>query len=214
MTPSDLRGALRLIVITDAVLAHPRSVLEVVSMALSAGARAIQLRNKGDSARELAALGQALRGPTRDAGALLFVNDRLDLALAVDADGVHLGPHDLPVRAVRAVAPRGFLIGRSADDPEVARVAVADGADYIGCGTVYSTSTKLDAGDVIGLAGLRRVVESVSVPVVAIGGITPHRTAEVAATGAAGAAVVGAVMGVTDPAVAVGALMRSFLPGP
>lgn len=212
MTPSDLRGTLRLIVVTDAGLAQPRSVLEVVSLALSAGARAIQLRNKGDSPRELAALGHALRGPTRDAGALLFVNDRLDLALAVGADGVHLGPEDLPVRAVRAVAPSGFLIGRSADDPEVARVAVADGVDYIGCGTVYSTSTKADAGGVIGLAGLRRVVESVPVPVVAIGGITPQRTADVAATGAAGVAVVGAVMAVSDPAAAVRSLMESFLP--
>lgn len=212
MTSPPLRKALRLIVITDAGLARPRSVLEVVSLALSAGAQAIQLRNKGDSPRELAELGRALRGPTREAGALLFVNDRLDLALAVGADGVHLGPNDLPVRAVRAAAPDGFLIGRSADDPEVARAAVGDGADYIGCGTVYTTSTKPDAGDVIGLAGLRRVVEAVPVPVVAIGGISPDRTAEVAATGAAGVAVVGAVMAAADPAAAVRALLEPFIP--
>ncbi|HKJ03378.1 MAG TPA: thiamine phosphate synthase, partial [Longimicrobiales bacterium] len=152
--------------ITDAGLARPRSVLEVVTSALSAGAPAIQLRNKGDAPRQLLELGRALRRATRDTGALLFVNDRLDLALAVEADGVHLGPDDLPVAAVRRVAPPGFLIGRSADDPEVARTAVADGADYIGCGTVYATSTKRDAGEVIGLAGLRRVVEAVEVPVV------------------------------------------------
>lgn len=210
MTSTPLWKALRLIVITDAGLARPRSVVEVVSLALSAGARAIQLRNKGDTPRELAELGRALRGPTRDAGALLFMNDRLDLALAVGADGVHLGPHDLPVHAVRKAAPEGFLIGRSADDPHIARVAVDDGADYIGCGTVYATSTKPDAGDVIGLVGLRRVVEAVSVPVVAIGGITPERVTEVAANGAAGVAVVGAVMAATDPAAAVRSLMEPF----
>lgn len=210
MTPSRLREALRLIVITDRGLARPRSVLEVVALALSGGAGAVQLRNKGDSPRELAELGHALRGPTRDAGALLFVNDRLDLALVVGADGVHLGPHDLPVRAVRAAAPRGFLIGRSADDPEVAMDAVADGADYIGCGAVYATSTKPDAGDVIGLAGLRQVVEAVPVPVVAIGGITPERVGAVAATGAAGVAVVGAVMAAADPAAAVRSLLEPF----
>ena len=212
MTPSQLRGALRLIVVTDAGLAQPRTVLEVVSLALAAGARAIQLRNKGDSPRELAELGRALRGPTRDAGALLFVNDRLDLALAVGADGVHLGPHDVPVRAVRAAAPEGFLIGRSADEPHVATVAVDDGADYIGCGTVYATSTKADAGDVIGLDGLRRVVEAVSVPVVAIGGITPQRAPDVAATGAAGVAVVGAIMSAADPTAVVRSLLEPFIP--
>lgn len=208
---ADLKRGLRLIVVTDARLAQPRSVLEVVREALRGGAPAVQLRNKGDSTRQLLALGHALRQATRETGALLFVNDRLDLALAVEADGVHLGPHDLPVRAVRRVAPPGFLIGRSADDPEVARTAVAEGADYIGCGTVYPTSTKRDVGDVIGLDGLRCVIGAVSVPVVAIGGITPDRAPELAATGATGVAVVGALMAAADPAAAVRALMEPFV---
>jgi thiamine-phosphate diphosphorylase len=199
------------VVITDAGLAHPRSVNEVISLALSAGAPAIQIRNKGDSPRQLVELGRALRTATREAGALLFLNDRMDLALAVEADGVHLGPNDLPVRAVRRIAPPGFLIGRSADDPDVARQAVEDGADYIGCGTVYPTSTKRDAGEVIGLDGLLRVVRAVSVPVVAIGGITTDRAAEVAAAGAAGVAVVGAVMAAADPVAAVRRLREPFI---
>ncbi len=205
-----LARALRVLVLTDPGLAAPRTVLEVVEAALAAGAGAVQLRHKGASARELLDVGRALRAATRRAGALLFVNDRLDVALAVDADGVHVGPHDLPVADVRRASPEGFLVGRSADDPEVARQAVAEGADYLGCGTVYPTTTKDDAGSVIGLAGLRRVVEAVSVPVVAIGGITPPRAAEVAATGAAGVAVVGAVMGADDPGAAVRALAAPF----
>ncbi len=208
--PEELRGLLRLLVITDGQLAAPWSVVDVVAHSLEAGARAIQLRNKGDSARELIATGQALRVLTREHEALLFVNDRLDVALSLEADGVHLGPSDLPVAAARAIVPEGFLIGRSADDPEIARRAVADGADYIGCGTVYATTTKGDAGDVIGLTGLERVAASVDVPVVAIGGITRGRAGEVAATSAAGIAVVGAVMSAPDPQAVVRALLEPF----
>jgi len=205
-----LARALRLLVLTDAPLAAPRTVPEVVSAALEAGARAVQLRNKGESARELLAVGTELRSLTREAGALLFVNDRLDVALALEADGIHVGPDDLPVAVVRRHVPERFLVGRSADDPVVARSAVEDGADYIGCGTVYPTSTKAGAGDVIGVEGLRRVVEVVPVPVVGIGGITVARAAEVAATGAAGVAVVGAVMGAADPKSAVRGFLEAF----
>lgn len=210
MTTADLARALRLVVITDRRLAGDRPVVEVVAQALEGGAPAVQLRNKGDSARELLATGRQLRALTREAGALLFVNDRLDVALAVEADGVHLGPDDLPVAAVRRLAPGGFLVGRSADDPDVARRAVEDGADYIGCGTVYPTTTKADAGATIGLEGLDRVAGAVPVPVVGIGGIVVERAAEVAGTRAAGIAVVGAIMGAPDPARVVRALMAPF----
>ena len=210
MTPGALGSLtfrLRLIVITDPGLAAPRSVVGVVRAAIEAGAPAVQLRNKGQSARELLEVGRLLRTITRDSSALFFVNNRLDVALALEADGVHLGPDDLPVAAVRAVAPPGFLIGRSADQVEIARQAVRDGADYIGCGTVYATTTKRDAGDVIGLEGLARVADGVGVPVVGIGGITPTRARQVAATGAAGVAVVGAVMAAEDPGLATAALL-------
>jgi thiamine-phosphate pyrophosphorylase len=189
-----LARRLRLIVITDRELAAPRSVEEVVSRALAAGAPAVQLRAKGTSARELLASGRRLLELTRAAGALLFLNDRADVALALGADGVHVGPDDLPVSTLRPAVPVDFLIGASADDPEVARRLVGEGADYIGCGTVYATATKPDAGNVIGLDGLERVASAVAVPVIAIGGITVERSAEVAATSAAGVAVVGAVM--------------------
>ncbi len=202
-----LHERLRLIVITDVDLARPRSVPEVVREALRAGAPAVQLRDKRAGAGELLERARALLPMVRDAGALLFVNDRLDVALAAGADGVHLGPDDIPVAAARAVVPSGFLVGASTDDPRRARALVADGADYIGCGTVYSTATKQDAGAVIGLSGLQSVAEAVDVPVVGIGGVTAERAAEIATTSASGVAAIAAVMSAAD----VGAAVRGLL---
>jgi thiamine-phosphate pyrophosphorylase len=202
--------ALRLIVITDQRLASPRSVTEVVASALAAGARAIQLRAKDASGDTLLQHAGDLIGLTRAAGALLFINDRVDVALASGADGVHLGPDDLPIAAVRRATPAGLLLGYSTDDPERARQAEADGADYIGCGAVWGTATK-DVGDErIGLAGLRRVAAAVTIPVIAIGGVTPSRAREIPPTGAAGVAVVGAVMAADDPGAAVRSLLDAF----
>jgi thiamine-phosphate pyrophosphorylase len=124
---------------------------------------------------------------------------------------VHLGPDDLPVASARRAAPPGFLIGASADDPDLARRLVADGAGYIGCGTVYATTTKPDAGEIIGLEGLERVARAVEVPVVGIGGITVERAAEVAQkTSAAGVAVVGAVMCAADVSGVVRGLLAPW----
>jgi len=205
----NLAERLQVIVITDRLLARPRGVGHVVDAALSAGAPAVQLREKELPPRDVLPLARRLRAATRAARALFFVNDRLDLALAVHADGVHLGPDDLPVDAARRSAPPGFLIGYSAGTPGTARAAVAAGADYIGCGTVFPTSTKRDAGSAIGLDGLAAAAGAVAVPVVAIGGITPARAPEVFRAGAAGCAAVSAVMGASDPARTVGRLLRA-----
>jgi thiamine-phosphate pyrophosphorylase len=186
-------------------------VLEIVTTALAAGAPAVQVRAKNASARELLELGRAVLPVARAHGALLFVNDRLDVALALGADGVHLGPDDVPVAAARRTASPAFLVGASTDDPEIARKLVADGASYIGCGTVYATTTKPDAGEVIGLDGLDRVAAAVDAPVIGIGGITVERSAEVAArTRAAGVAVVGAVMRAQDVAATVRGLLAPW----
>lgn len=201
---------LRLLVVTDARLAGERGVATVVAAALEVGAPAIQLREKERGAGEVLPLARRLRTMTRDRDALFFVNDRLDLALAAEADGVHLGPRDLPVAEVRQSAPPDFLIGYSTDDPDEARRAEADGADYLGCGTVWPTSSKEDAGQVIGPEGLRRVAAAVSIPVVAIGGVTPHRARELVGTGAAGVAVIGAVMAAPDPGEAARQLLAAF----
>jgi len=202
---------LRLIVITDERLAAPRSLVDVVRAAVEAGAPAIQLRAKDATARETAELGHRLRDVTTRANALLFVNDRFDVALAIDADGVHVGPDDIPVAALRRIAPPGFLIGTSTDEPGEATRLVSEGADYIGCGTVYPTSTKVDAGQTIGLNGLQTVVDAVEVPVVGIGGVDEHGAREIAEhTTAAGVAAIGAVMRTTDPGRAVSAMLRPF----
>jgi thiamine-phosphate pyrophosphorylase len=212
-----LANRLRLIVITDEALVRPRALSDVVREALAAGAPTIQLRLKGASARELLEAARTLIPIVRSAGGLFIVNDRLDVALAGGADGVHLGPDDPPVTDARAVAAEtlgtaaeGFILGCSLDTPDAAAGAEAEGADYLGVGAVYATANKSDAGDVIGLEGLQRVVEAVSIPVVAIGGITPERASAVAETGACGTAVIGAVMGSPEPAKAVRALLSPF----
>ena len=218
---------LRLLVITDAALAAPRKLEDVVIAALQAGAPALQLRDKTASAADL--LDQALRfrDITRRFGALLFINDRLDVALAAGADGAHLGPDDLPVAAARAAVeharaaaaaarhplplPTPFLLGVSTDDPDVARAAEREGADYIGCGAVFGTTSKPGLADErIGTQRLAAVVRAVRIPVVGIGGITPANVGEVADAGAAGAAVIGAVMAAGHPGRAVHDLLAAF----
>jgi thiamine-phosphate pyrophosphorylase len=202
----------RLIVVTGGEQASPRDLLSVVELALRGGAPSVQLRDKHRSVRELRPIALRLRELTHQYQALLFINDRVDLALSVHADGVHLGPRDLPVAAVRKAVPEHLYIGFSADDPDVARSAVAEGADYIGCGTVWPTRSKEDAGTAVGLDGLRRVAEAVSAPVVAIGGITIERAGSLPATGASGAAVVSAVMSAPDPGAAVRRLLEQLGP--
>ena len=206
-----LPDALRLIVITDADLAKPRSVEEVVKEVLEAGVRAIQLRNKNGSARTLLNQAQRLRELTWEWEALLFINDRFDVALAAEADGVHLGPHDLPVRPVREASPPGFLIGASTDVPGVAMELERAGASYIGCGAVFPTTTKPDAGQAIGVSGLASVAAVVDIPVVGIGGVTPAGAHVVALrSGAVGVAVIGSVMTAQHPATVARALMAPF----
>ena len=206
-SPPDLR----LIVITDAAMAAPRTIEDVVEAAVLAGAPAIQLRNKHATAGELVELARRLHAITRAAGALLFINDRVDVALAAGADGVHLGPDDLPVAAADRIARGALLLGYSTDDPALARQAEQDGAAYIGCGAVFGTRTKDVSEERIGTARVREVVDAVSIPVVGIGGITAENAGEVMAAGAAGVAVVSAIMKAADPARATTDLLLALL---
>ena len=201
----------RLIVITDAAIAWPRSVSDIVRQSLIAGAPAVQLRDKAASARELLHQVDTLLPLTRQYGARLFVNDRLDVALLSGADGVHLGPDDLPVATARKLAPAGFLIGYSTDDPAAAVKAERDGADYIGCGAVFGTTSKIEASaERIGVERLDAVARAVTIPVVGIGGISADNVDEVARTAASGVAVIGAVMGAADPLAATRRLLEPF----
>lgn len=205
---ADLRDRLRLIVVTDPDCGPGRGVVEVVRAALRGGAPAVQLRMKDVSAREMAHVARALLALTRAAGALLFVNDRVDVALAVGADGAHVGQDDVPAAAVRAMSPPGFLVGVSAESVELARRAEEDGADYAGVGPVYATGSKADAGDAVGVERIAEVAAAVRIPVVGIGGITAGNAPPVIRAGAAGIAVIGAVMRAEDPESAVRALLR------
>ena len=170
---------------------------------LAGGARLVQLRWKGASARELLAAARAIRPLARAASALFLVNDRPDVARAAEADGVHLGQDDLPVPAARRVLGPGRLIGVSTHDLDQARAAEAADADYIGVGPVYATATKPGALPPRGLALVSAVRAAVRCPLVAIGGITPETAAAVRAAGADAVAMIGALVRAGDPAAAV-----------
>ena len=209
MTAAELAPRLSLIVITDPDCGEGRAIVDVVRAALRAGAPSIQLRGKDHPAREQVELARALLAETRAAGALLWVNDRLDVALAAGADGVHLGQDDLPLEAARPVVPAGFLIGISAETPELALAAERGGASYVGTGPVYATGSKADAGDAVGCERIAEVAQAVRIPVVGIGGIAAANAGEVVRAGAAGVAVISAVMRAADPEAATRDLLRA-----
>ena len=208
MSAAELAPRLSLIVITDPDCGG-RTIIDVVRAALRAGAPSIQLRGKSQPARVQVELARALLAETRAAGALLWVNDRLDVALAIGADGVHLGQDDLPLDAARRIVPAGFLFGISAETLELARVAERDGASYVGTGPVYATGSKADAGEAVGCARIAEVARAVRIPVVGIGGIGAANAGEVVRAGAAGVAVISAVMRAADPEAATRDLLRA-----
>ena len=186
-----------------------RSTREVVEAAVAGGVDVVQLREKGRTARERYRLGRDLRERTREAGVTFLVNDRVDLARAVDADGVHLGNEDLPVEAARELLGPGGVVGRSVSLVDDARAAERAGADYLSVGAVYPTDTKADIDDDEYAVGPERVAEisdAVDVPVVAIGGITVENAPDVVAAGADGVATITAVTAAAEPERATRAL--------
>ncbi len=195
----------RLHVLTDIALQTRLSHADVARAALAGGADTVQFRQKSGGPRELLSGLFPTVGVCRDAGVPCLVDDHLDLALAAGASGVHLGQLDLPVRHARAVADRlgdPFLIGATATTAEGAAEAEAEGADYVGFGPVFPTSSKANPASVKGLDGLRAACEAVSIPVVAIAGITPERVGPCLDAGAWGVAVLSAVTCADDPAAA------------
>jgi thiamine-phosphate pyrophosphorylase len=201
---------LTLYVITDRRLASGRSHEEVAREAIAGGATVIQLRDKEASTKELVEIGRRLRRLTAERGVTFIVNDRVDVALAVDADGVHLGQEDMPAALARQLMGPAKVIGVSAGTVEEAKRAEKEGANYLGVGPVYATATKPDAGEPIGVEGLSEILRAVSIPVVAIGGINEGNVEEVVATGADGVAVVSAVVGAQDIEAAARRLHRKI----
>jgi thiamine-phosphate pyrophosphorylase len=190
-----------------------RDVLTVADAALAGGAPCLQVRLERGTDRERFELTRILVERGRAAGAVVLVNDRVDLALATGADGVHLGAEDLPVAVARRVLGPHRLIGGTAREPATARRLVAEGADYLGVGPVHATRTKDGLPGPLGSAGLHAVTAAVDVPVVAIAGITAERVAPALAAGAYGVAVVAAVSGAADPRTATVELLERISEG-
>lgn len=191
-------------VVTDLGLGRGRSHVEIAAAALAGGADAIQLRDKNAAGRELFETARAIRELTRAAGAAFVVNDRVDLALTVGADAVHVGQSDLPAREVRRLIGWDMVLGVSASDLDQARRALEDGADYLGVGPIFdATATKPDAAAPMGTRGLAALRARGPAPILAIGGIDHGNAEAVIHAGADGLAVISCVVGALDIAAAV-----------
>jgi len=192
MTPGRLPSPLYAIL--DIGLCKGRAPIDILREFLTAGATLVQLRAKDSPSNTFFALAQAARKLTRGAGAKLIVNDRLDIALAVRADGVHLGQEDLPLAAARKMAGDKLIVGVSTHDIEQARRAEVGGAGYIGFGPIFGTATKATGYSPRGVAMLREITDAVNIPVVAIGGINEQNVGEVWQAGADSAAIISDLM--------------------
>lgn len=200
---------LGLYVITDRRFLKGRSYEDMVLAALRGGAHVVQLRDKEMPVRELIALGKRLKEIVHSYGGIFIVNDRVDVALAVGADGVHLGQEDMPLEDARRLLGLGKIIGVSARTPKAAILAEKGGADYIGAGSIGPSPSKPDA-TVIGIEGLQEVASAVRIPVVAIGGITLGMVEGVIGAGASGIAVISEVFGKDDITGAARALSEKI----
>jgi thiamine-phosphate pyrophosphorylase len=186
-----------LYVIIDTAALTGRSHVEAANQAIRGGAKVIQLRDKEHSKKELLAIAEEMKKLCARHNVLFIMNDYLDIALAVDADGLHVGPDDLPVEIARQLLPIDKILGGSARTVENANAARVAGADYIGVGAMYPTSSK-DESEAVGPERLTEIREAVNIPVVAIGGINKNNVREVLAAGADSVAVINAVLGTGD----------------
>lgn len=198
-----------LCLVTDRFQTRGRPLLDVVDECLVAGLKAVQLREKDLTAGELYHLADSLLALASRAGARLFINDRVDVALAVGADGVHLAGHSMPARVVRSKFPGIRLIGVSTHTLEEARAAEAGGADFVLFGPIYETPSKRDRPPQ-GTEPLARVAAELSIPVFAIGGVTPERVHELKSAGARGVAVISAILSADRPGRATKAFIESL----
>jgi thiamine-phosphate pyrophosphorylase len=189
----------RLHLLTDVVLQSRFSHEDLARLGIAGGADTIQLREKGGSTRRMIEVAKSMFAVCRSARVPFIVNDRIDVAIASEADGVHLGQSDFPIPLARKLLGKEKLIGGSAATLEEARICLAEGADYVGFGPVYMTGSKKDAGPVSGLGVLKQVVETIPLPIIAIGGITAENVLEIMKTGAYGIAVISAVCCQIDP---------------
>lgn len=187
-----------------------RTNLQVAQEILASGVKILQYREKNKKQGQMLEECRVLRKMTQEAGALFIVNDHLEIARAVGADGVHVGQDDLPVPIVRQLVGSEMIIGVSTHSPEQAQAALRDGADYIGVGPIYATRTKSDVCDPVGLEYLHYVVENLDIPFVAIGGVKEHNLEEVIMAGAKTVALVTEIVGNENITVMICSLQKKF----
>ncbi|WP_049924305.1 thiamine phosphate synthase [Halopiger djelfimassiliensis] len=194
--------------VTQQSLSNGRSTVEIVEAAIDGGVDVVQLREKDTDARWRYELGLEIRELTADAGVDLIVNDRIDIAEAIDADGVHVGQSDLPVEVARDLLGPDAVVGCSTATVDQALEAEAAGADYLGVGTVYGTTSKdvAEYKDGVGPERIAEIVDAVSIPVVGIGGITADNAGPVVDAGASGVAVISEITAAADPTAATASL--------
>lgn len=195
--------------VTSEVMSNGRKTLDIVDSALAGGVKLIQLREKGTTKNEFYDLALNVRKKTLAIGALLIINDYLDVAMAVDADGVHLGQEDLPVEAAVKLAPE-MIVGTSIHDIAEAKIAEDQGCSYLNIGPIFPTKTKKWDDEYLGLDGLDEIAKHVTVPFTVMGGIKKHHIADLRAHGANIIALVTAVTAADDPKAATQELLRLF----
>lgn len=188
-----------LYVVTDSRLVGRRPLVEVIAAAIRGGAGVIQYREKSLTTRQMVESSGILRQVCAQLGAVFLVNDRVDVALAVDADGVHLGQNDMPVAMARRVLGPHKLLGVSVQDAGAMEEAEREGADYLSLSPVFATPTKPDHEEPLGLEGVKTLAGRSRLPIVAIGGINRTNVAEVIRAGVQGVCVVSAVLGAGNP---------------
>ncbi|NLW43878.1 MAG: thiamine phosphate synthase [Syntrophomonadaceae bacterium] len=187
-----------LYLITDRYLIGSKDFYTSVRRALEGGVTLLQVREKDAASQEFFDIGLKLKEIAAEFNVPLIVNDRVDIALAIDADGVHVGSGDLPLEVVRRLLGPRKILGYSVSNPQEARYGERNGADYLGAGPVYSTGSKKDASNPIGVEALRTIKQSVNIPVVAIGGINASNLNEVKSTGVDGISVISAILSRDD----------------
>ena len=200
-----------LLLVTDRSLTQGRDLLWVLQQALDGGVKAIQLREKDLGGGELFSLAEAARKLTQRYHACLLINDRIDVALAVDADGVQLSTVSIPIETARTLLAPQSLLGASTHSLEEAGEAERIGADFVMFGPVFFTPSKASYGSPQGLAALKKIVEKISLPIYAIGGIKPENIAEARGTGIRGVALISAIMGAADPKDATKKILKLFI---
>jgi thiamine-phosphate pyrophosphorylase len=193
----DIKSALKLYLITDRRFLKGRSLNDAVEAAILGGVTIVQVREKDISSRQFYEITRSVKQVTDYYNIPLIINDRIDIAQAVDAAGVHLGQSDLHMLDARKILGHGKIIGISAGNADEAAEAERNGADYVGIGAVYPTGSKNDA-DIVGLDGLRDAVSSIAIPSVAIGGINSSNFRDILATGVNGISVISAILDKED----------------